>query len=98
MPQEPLILREVVLSASAISAPTKSALLLSLTSENPAMFTWARWGIREGNQAQQPRYFPGSSAAHVLSLNFETMKLQTAPEEFGTQAVARLLSSLFHSE
>ena len=62
------------------------------------MFTWARWGIREGNQAQQPHYFPGSSAAHVLSLNFETMKLQTAPEEFGTQAIARLLSSHFHSE
>ena len=55
-------------------------------------------GYPEGNQAQQPRYFPGSPAAHVLSLNFETMKLQTAPEEFGTQAVARLLSSLFHSE
>jgi len=37
-------------------------------------------------------------AARVLSLNFETMKLRTAPEEFGTQAVARLLSSLFHPE
>ena len=60
------------------------------------MFTWTRCGIREGNQAQQPRYFPGSSAAHVLSLNFRMMELQTAPEEFGTQAVARLLSS--HSQ
>ena len=82
-----------------LSTPsTKFALLLSLTSVKTAMFTWARRGIREGNQAQQPRYFPGSSAAHMLSLTFETMKLQTTPEEFGTQAVARLLSSLFHSE
>jgi len=60
------------------------------------MFTRARWGIREGNQAQQPRYFPSPPAAHVLSLNFRMMELQTAPEEFGTQAVARLLSS--HSQ
>ena len=39
------------------------------------MFTWARWGIREGNQAQQLRYFPGSPAARVLSWSFETMEL-----------------------
>ena len=85
--------------AHLLSTPsTKFALLLSLTSTKPTMLTWARWGIREGNQAQQPRYFPGSPAARVLSLNFGIMKLQTAPEEFGTQAVARLLSSLFHSE
>ena len=64
-----------------LSTPsTKFAVLLSLTSTKPTMLTWARWGIREGNQAQQLRYFPGSPAARVLSLNFETMKLQTAPE------------------
>ena len=78
--------------------PTKFALLLSLTSVKTAMFTWARRGIREGNQAEQPRYFPGSSAAHVLSLGFGTMKLRNTPEGFRTQAIAQLLSSLFHSE
>ena len=78
--------------------PTKFALLLSLTSTKPTMLTWARWGIREGNQAQQPRYFPGSPAARVLSLSFGIIELLNVLEEFGTQAVARLLSSLFHSE
>ena len=97
-PRNPRFLGKWSLGHLPSTLLTKFALLLSLTSVKTAMFTWARWGIREGNQAQQPRYFPGSPAAHVLSLNFETMKLQTAPEEFGTQAVARLLSSLFHSE
>ena len=82
-----------------LSTPsTKFALLLSLTSVKTAMFTWARRGIREGNQAQQPRYFPGSPAARVLSLSFGIIELLNVLEEFGTQAVARLLSSLFHSE
>ena len=85
--------------AHLLSTPsTKFALLLSLTSVKTAMFTWARRGIREGNQAEQPRYFPGSSAAHVLSLGFGTMKLRNTPEGFRTQAIAQLLSSLFHSE
>jgi len=82
-----------------LSTPlTKFAVLLSLTSTKPTMLTWARWGIREGNQAQQPRYFPGSPAARVLSLSFGIIELLNVLEEFGTQAVARLLSSLFHSE
>ena len=59
-----------------LSTPlTKFAVLLSLTPVKPAMFTWARWGIREENQAQQPRCPPNSPAARVLSLSFETMEL-----------------------
>ncbi len=87
-PRNPRFLGKWSLEHLLSTPSTKFAVLLSLTSTKPTMLTWARWGIREGNQAQQLRYFPGSPAARVLSLNFETMKLQTAPEEFGTQAVA----------
>ena len=97
-PRNPRFLGKWSLEHLLSTPSTKFALLLSLTSVKTAMFTWARRGIREGNQAQQPRYFPGSSAARVLSLGFGTMKLRNTPEGFGTQAIAQLLSSLFHSE
>ena len=79
-PRNPRFLGKWSLEHLLSTPSTKFAVLLSLTSTKPTMLTWARWGIREGNQAQQLRYFPGSPAARVLSLNFETMKLQTAPE------------------
>ena len=97
-PRNPRFLGKWSLEHLLSTPSTKFALLLSLTSVKPAMFTWARRGIREGNQAQQPRYFPGSPAARVLSLSFGIIELLNVLEEFGTQAVARLLSSLFHSE
>lgn len=74
-PRNPRFLGKWSLEHLLSTPSTKFALLLSLTSVKTAMFTWARRGIRERNQAQQPRYFPGSSAAHVLSLSFETMEL-----------------------
>ena len=97
-PRNPRFLGKWSLEHLLSTPSTKFALLLSLTSVKTAMFTWARRGIREGNQAQQPRYFPGSPAARVLSLSFGIIELLNVLEEFGTQAVARLLSSLFHSE